>query len=1166
MLEVKNLAKHYSTKGGVTVKALDDVSVKFPETGMVFLLGRSGSGKSTLLNVAGGLDKPDSGEVIVKGKSSKDFSTSDFDSYRNTFVGFVFQEYNILNEFTVEQNIALALQLQNKPNDKKAVEALLEQVDLKGLGKRKPNTLSGGQKQRVAIARALIKEPEIIMADEPTGALDSNTGKQVLETLKKLSETKLVVVVSHDKEFAEFYGDRIIELCDGKIISDVEKAYSEPKDVSQNVRIISDDTISIKNAENITEADVKNIVAILKKNKGEAIISAGKREMPEIKRACKINEDGNREYFKDTTDVKIKEYDGSKTKFIKSKLPTSHAFKMGASGLKTKPIRLIFTILLSVVAFLMFGVVSTLTLYDETYSISEALKESDYPSFTVGKYYSAIRQNIKINNKTGEEKVDYEYEQQYQTRFGESELAQKNASGYSDYAGIFDLTDNAYMSTQSYTLSVKVENNSYKSPTIKDELKYYYPVHNFIGFTDCGAEYMSRNGFTLIGNSRYPKDATEIAIPEYIANLFVNADNFTINYPQELIGTKVAINNCTALGGDMFTIVGIYNVGSIPSKYDELKDANSTNLSDKDRQMLIASLSDYISCSFNNIIYVHEDFYESYKHNIASNKGTNIYADYYRGLRISAWEITENPEDWWGVSAFTQEDISRYEGSFEFFGLDGNTKTFSLSENQIYAPYYWYSDAKNQIVREYAYKVQNLFSRFARDKADSIVGEGTAFDDLLNYGYVSSDSTVITSVIDEWYTTLKTREYVFDAMDAMIRTSDNLADGRYEGGVLRETYYKIYDYVWGYNPDAPVPTDADWQLIINEVLGTGSDFKDYSPQKYYYFFASVFSEKLWEDETLAQKIEGEFATLVGEDVRFVDIWSRLGADNCSDQEFSAIKQILNKYYSQVVGEPMEVSELLKVKYIVDIGDYYYKNNKGDSGMLEVVGYFKINGSDSGECLVHSDFINRYADFSYLDEYEYSWKEVEKTDYVAPTDVKYNYIISRTDNTREEITNALSSSDSAVSYGFTNRVYEQLKSFVNTINDLKQVFLIVGCVFGVFAALMLLNFISVSISAKKRDIGILRAVGARGSDVFKIFFAEAFMIATICFILATIGAYIVSGIINDGAVSLVSMKLLNFSVVNALLILVIAFGISALATFFPVRNASKKSPVESIRSI
>ena len=188
LLEVRELKKIYKTKKGADVHALDGVTLKFPETGMVFLLGKSGSGKSTLLNVCGGLDSPSSGEIIVKGRSSKDFSQSDFDSYLNTFIGFIFQEYNILNEFSVEDNIALALELQGKPKDKKAINALLEDVDLVGYAKRKPNTLSGGQKQRIAIARALIKSPEIIMADEPTGALDSKTGKQVFETLKKLSE------------------------------------------------------------------------------------------------------------------------------------------------------------------------------------------------------------------------------------------------------------------------------------------------------------------------------------------------------------------------------------------------------------------------------------------------------------------------------------------------------------------------------------------------------------------------------------------------------------------------------------------------------------------------------------------------------------------------------------------------------------------------------------------------------------------------------------------------------------------------------------------------------------------------------------------------------------------------------------------------------------------
>lgn len=209
------------------------MSIKFPERGLVFILGKSGSGKSTLLNVLGGLDQVDKGEIIIKGKSSKDFSQSDFDSYRNTYLGFVFQEYNILNEFSVGENIALALQLQGKKASKEEITKILDEVDLKGFADRKPNELSGGQKQRIAIARALIKNPPIILADEPTGALDSRTGIQIFDTLKSLSQHKLVIVVSHDREFAEQYGDRVIELKDGKIISDISKFKEKPEQSSE---------------------------------------------------------------------------------------------------------------------------------------------------------------------------------------------------------------------------------------------------------------------------------------------------------------------------------------------------------------------------------------------------------------------------------------------------------------------------------------------------------------------------------------------------------------------------------------------------------------------------------------------------------------------------------------------------------------------------------------------------------------------------------------------------------------------------------------------------------------------------------------------------------------------------------------------------------------------
>ena len=282
MIEARNLRKIYKTKGGVTVSALDGVSLKLPDTGMVFILGKSGSGKSTLLNVLGGLDSYNSGEIIIKGSSDKGFKQSHYDSYRNTYIGFIFQEYNVLEELTVGANVALAIELQGRKATNEEINSILEEVDLAGFGQRKPNELSGGQKQRVAIARALVKKPEIIMADEPTGALDSETGKAVFDTLKKLSRDKLVLIVSHDREFSEQYADRIIELKDGSIISDVEKSDEYSSDIAEaeeeNITY-GENEITVTGGYQLTEEDRLAINEYLASMGGEVKIKQGKKRV-----------------------------------------------------------------------------------------------------------------------------------------------------------------------------------------------------------------------------------------------------------------------------------------------------------------------------------------------------------------------------------------------------------------------------------------------------------------------------------------------------------------------------------------------------------------------------------------------------------------------------------------------------------------------------------------------------------------------------------------------------------------------------------------------------------------------------------------------------------------------------------------------------------------------
>ncbi len=221
MLKVKDIKKSYTT-GDFTQHALNGVSVNFRKNEFVAILGPSGSGKTTFLNIIGGLDRYDSGDLIINGKTTADFTEADWDAYRNNSIGFIFQSYNLITHLSIVDNVEMGMTLSGvdpETKHKKALEAL-ERVGLKDHIHKKPNQLSGGQMQRVAIARALANDPDIILADEPTGALDTETSKQIMDLIKEIAADKLVIMVTHNPELANEYADRIISFSDGKVTND----------------------------------------------------------------------------------------------------------------------------------------------------------------------------------------------------------------------------------------------------------------------------------------------------------------------------------------------------------------------------------------------------------------------------------------------------------------------------------------------------------------------------------------------------------------------------------------------------------------------------------------------------------------------------------------------------------------------------------------------------------------------------------------------------------------------------------------------------------------------------------------------------------------------------------------------------------------------------------
>ena len=1215
MLEVKNLVKIYKTKGGVETKALDNVSVNFPETGLVFLLGKSGSGKSTLLNMIGGLDRPDSGEIVVKGRSSKDFSQADFDSYRNTYIGFIFQEYNVLNEFNIEQNISLALQLQGKKNDKEAVNALLKEVDLEGFNKRKPNTLSGGQKQRIAIARALIKQPEIIMADEPTGALDSTTGKQVLETLKKLSKTKLVIIVSHDQDFAEEYGDRIIELKDGQIISDKSKEFVAPKAINEKMQIINGNIIDIKKGSDLTEADFKQLYQMIKKQDKEVLIATGEDNIKVTKKAARISNDGKGERFSDTKEVKLKEYDGKQTKFIRSHMPFSRSFKMGASGLKTKPIRLIFTILLSMVSFTMFGVVSTLMFYDPAYSLAKAMENMDRRSETVAKFYKYDSKSATIDNATGEVVESREYGTGLNgfTYFGAQEIKDLN-NGNQKFIGVFDFGNNYLGNGNFITNQRAVE---FINVEVSGDASDYYQLTYFTGVSDNAKEVFQAQGYQLTGE--YPTSASEIAISNYHFDLLKesNAIGSLTDYNSALgKSLKVTFRDNYYRSNDVtLKITGVYNFGELSSRYNALKSPKPATQNQKDRTDEIGKFTSYVADSFYTTGYVAPAFMERYAFMPNNNRGGGAQTVWAQGLvegsnRKDIEERTVSSD--YSVTFYIAEDIK--DAGFEYFDTDfKKVSTMDLKSKEVLLPYNnYYYDYLQQVYYAPLSNASSFLSAFSNlDPEIKELAEGWN-----NWGgggkeggEGEGESEVTNETLLAYY---RIRDFFNNRWENPSYPEGYTMEGDYTAvnTKLKSLYEKFVPYKYvnavfnrisnyysmGHEDERPpyAGDDTDWNAlsIINSKMYdeneqiTDEEFntlkngvktvltRNPNLQLNDWVISSVMADFFinaqvvdYEDRST---FENAFKEATGD-----EIWSAI--NNVVDTQgtdvdyVNVLKTGFEAGYKAVFGEEATVSYVFDPLFVpyrgfagktsFEVPEKYYTKDVGGNIVEYTVKGFYNSSNEYGN---YSNVYIRSDMAKYLKE-SYTWKDISTTDYVAPSDAKYSAAIAATSYSQSDIAK-FSLDNGSYSYSMTNSIYSEVSTWTNMITTLKTVFLIVGAVTGALAALLLLNFISVSISSKNKDIGILRAVGARGSDVFKIFFSESGLITLICFVLAAVAGGVTCFYLNNAIKDSLGIALLNYGVINILLILGVSIVISFVATIIPVAIASKKPPVEAIRSL
>lgn len=1063
MLEVRNLVKTYKTTKSKTkdrVTALNKVSIKFPETGLVFLLGKSGSGKSTLLNAIGGLDSFDSGEIIIKGKSSKDFSQSDFDSYRNTFIGFIFQEYNVLEEFTVAKNLAMALELQGKKAGKEEVNKLLEQVEMLEYAKRKPNQLSGGQKQRVAIARALIKNPEIIMADEPTGALDSNTGKQVMETLKNLSKEKLVIIVSHDREFAEIYGDRIIELKDGKIISDVTKKEVEPEKTDSGVSIIDDKIIHIKKGISLTAEDIQKITHTISTQSKETdvIISLDDKSNDQMKKISSITDDGNREVFSSTQpeDIKTKEHDPKNFKLIKSRLHFKDSFKMGASALKSKVAKLVFTIILSFISFAMFGLVDTLAAFnrpDAVYTTIEMTgdKHISLKKESKGKY-SNNSHPINDNDISAlEEQFDGISFQPVVNRgmqFGN------------------------YSSSNGMKLSIKDLDNSSNHPA-------YNP--NFSGMIDINQEKLNKLGFTLIGNSKLPVEndpdgKIQICISKHLYECY-KENNEEITSEQDLLDNHNLCNleNNYYGGGSSnysYKIVGIIDNHEDLSEFYNVEEDQFNTMNGYMLQQKIRSVLDF---GYSSMIYTTTAHYNTFL-----NKTLNV------------------------------EGHIHYE--------DGSSRSTSLN----------YFSAGNNAEEKYYDNLDNYSYDYFNDQY-------TTVDNLPLYTktseYQLEDDEVIVHREFLWSINYN---YDFDAFLSNGLTLKLRASSDPSAPVVKTL--KVVGYGSNY-----------MDFIVNENVKnelTNNEYYLFTETGTNYLYSSISKDNIHTPESKFKSDHRFYSNIYYYNgVQYESDYS--GAINLTGNQIIAPMDFVVHNWNSWDEAKEDAIDIIKNGYTLEIKDSYDDEAKTIC-TFEVVGLT----SSSNNIYISEEYYNNYIK-----------TRISGYDYVIAT------LTDNNSTNKTFIKTCENFNDDGFKFTVQNGSTSILDSWGGLFEDLTSVLIWVALGFAVFASLMLMSFISTSISYKKREIGILRALGARSSDVFGIFFLESLIIALINFVLAFTTTCIGAFFINKAFITElgIDLALLTVTIRQFALILGISVLAAFIASILPVSKISRKKPIDAINN-
>ena len=851
-----------------------------------------------------------------------------------------------------------------------------------------------------------------------------------------------------------------------------------------------------------------------------------------------INENGQSDEFIQTDNVELQEYDGYDTNFIRSKMPIGKSIKMGLSSLKTKPVRLFFTIFLSVISFTMFGIASSLMLYNSSHTYSEALSKTDYLAERIEKnvYGQYVNQELDEYDRVVRES---KYETYMTYPFGPEEINKLNENS----VGL------VYIPIGSSNNNISINNI-----TMKKDSDFYRSYYRISYISDTSKENFDKLGYKLDG--AYPANDDEILLPKIYGQMLIDSE--AVNKPtyRDLIGDTFQF--IFSKGVQEMKICGFFDAGDIPEKYLELKKGQDSLLSPSELADLRNELPDFFYGSFNSVVFTTSKIFDE---NTSRNDSYNSVDLYERlGLRVTREDYDKvNADDWF--STYTDEIVRKNPNNFVIYDLNGNvidSRTLSVQETDMYLSEEAFKECaygmKRSLLENFYYlNPSNSYSSdlllympeyyaFYTDNPGTI---DTARESTWN-GDDSISLAIFNQFKDEFrkaykiYTLLPEfmgSDYYYNTLSTSDKNTIETASSSEVGTLTKETVNNVYSIIETHF-DTACPNYFYRKYLSNLYENCGKARNAIEENNAMYDLLFNRDYKSWNSsECNAVK-------------NFIDSYSPSDFDYVSfNNSYSGYTFATYDPVNDDVFKPMNIT-------------FYYRDYANNSGILNVVGYYTDNRGYT--YILNKDFVDNHS--LDLGRGYHSWRYYFETDYVSEPNAKYSSAMVKTEYTQSQVSFMLKSSDPNVGYRLTSSKYYTVNFVVEMIGYLKNLFFWFGVGFGVFSALMLLNFITVSVASKKKDIGILRAIGARKIDVFKIFFSESLFIAALCSIIAIIGTYVIQFFLDNYFVTQIGISILQFHIATVGLIFAIAVTISFIATLIPVGNASRKPPVESIRAL